>query len=276
MTIITLTTDFGDKDGYIGMLKGVIYAINPAALLVDITHQLEPQNILQGAFMLHTTHRHFPPGTIHVAVVDPGVGTSRRAICLEVPEVGYFVGPDNGLFSYILEAYPNTIARELINPAYHRQLISKTFHGRDIFAPVAAFLGRGEPFEEVGPQLELSGLVRLENLWPAWEQKTNGKRLIKGKIIHIDNFGNLISNIHRRLFAELSSAELERLKIGIPLQITATGIKDTYGNEKKDTLIALFGSSDFLELARVNGRADSRYGEKFAKIGEKFHVRLES
>ncbi len=273
MTIITLTTDFGDKDGYVGMLKGIIYAINPAALLVDITHQLEAQNILQGAFMLHTTHRHFPPGTIHVAVVDPGVGTNRRAICMEVPEVGYFVGPDNGLFSYILEAYPNIVARELSNPAYHRQLISKTFHGRDIFAPVAAFLGRGEPFEEVGPQLELFGLVRLENLWPEWEEK-KGKRLIKGKIIHIDNFGNLISNIPRRMFDELTPAELARLKIGIPLQITTTGIKDTYGNEKKDTLIALFSSSDFLELARVNGRADSSYGQKYIKVGDKFQVRL--
>src|SRR5690242_5702409 len=146
LPLITITTDFGLEDGYVGMMKGVIYSINPAALLVDLTHVVEPQNVAQGAFLLYNAYRHFPPGATHLAVVDPGVGTDRRAICLAVPEIGCFVGPDNGLFSYIINAESNRgaalSAYELSNPSYHRMEISHTFHGRDIFAPVAAHLSR--------------------------------------------------------------------------------------------------------------------------------------
>ena len=149
--VITLTTDFGARDGYVGAMKGVIYGLQPAALIVDVTHEVSPQRIREGAFLLHTAYPSFPPGTIHVAVVDPGVGTARRGICLDVPGVGRFVGPDNGLFSYVLDAHPARRAREIANPAYLRHPVSSTFHGRDVFAPVAAHLSRGEPFEAVGP-----------------------------------------------------------------------------------------------------------------------------
>jgi S-adenosylmethionine hydrolase len=263
MTIVTLTTDFGEQDGYIGMMKGVINTINPAALLVDISHQIEPQNVLQGAFVLYNAHYHFPPNSIHVAVVDPGVSTDRRTICLNVPEVGIFIGPDNGLFSYIIDTYPNISVREPLNQAFHRQFVSNTFFGRDIYAPVAAHLSKGEPFEKVGPLLDVGEVVSFEDLWPQWEQ-VGKKKVLQGRVLHIDHFGNIISNIHRRQFDELTESERRNLRVHVEyyspttnrkVRLETNGIKANYGDGSPNELITLFGSSDFLELARVNGYA---------------------
>jgi len=194
MAIITLTTDFGYSDANVGILKGIIYAINPDAQVIDITHQLEPRNILQGAFMLHTAHRHFPPGTVHLGLVGGGSSINKTAICLEVPEVGVFVGQDNGLFSYILDTYPNVIARGLTNSLYFREQTLNPFQELDILGPVAAYLSRGVSVNEVGISLYNSELLVLDDLKPKWETYFS-RRVLVSKIVHIDNFGNIISNI---------------------------------------------------------------------------------
>ena len=252
--IITLTTDFGERGGYVGMMKGVIYALQPAALIVDLTHSVAPQQVREGAFLLHAAYRHFPPGTIHVAVVDPGVGTARRGLCLDVPGIARFVGPDNGLFAYILDAHPGLVAREIANPAWWRHPVSRTFHGRDVFAPVAARLSRGEPFAEVGPPVDAGDLVRLEQLWPNWTRREDGSLVLVGEVVHVDRFGNLVSNIPRRAFAAVPPDQFARATVETD-EHRVTGICETYGQAAPGQLIALFGSSDFLEIARVNGRA---------------------
>jgi S-adenosylmethionine hydrolase len=271
MTIITLTTDFGEQDGYVGIIKGVIHSVNPSATVIDISHLVEPQNVLQGAFLLHISHSHFPTSTIHLAVVDPGLKAEHRTICLEVPEVGFFIGPDNGLFSYILNAYPNTVAREPNNAAYHRQSVSSTFYGRDVYAPVAAYLSKGEPFEQVGPLVDPTEVACFEDLWPEWEEQ-NGKRVLQGYVRHIDHFGNIISNIHPSLLGNLSEKERGSLKVYVDynsptsnrkIRLETTGLKENYGEGTINELIALFGSSDFLELARISGYA------AFEKLGLK-------
>jgi S-adenosylmethionine hydrolase len=282
MKIITLTTDFGDLDSYVGMMKGVIYTINPDARIVDLTHQIEPQNILQGAFQLFQAHRHFPPGTIHVGVVDPGVGTSRRAIAVYIPEIGYFVGPDNGLFSYILDTYPQAQARELNNPAFQRPDISNTFHGRDIFAPVAAYLSRGIPFEESGPLVDLVQLKRLENYWPVWQRSFNGRVVLRGKVVQVDRFGNIISNLSREHLAHLPPEIIKSCRIMVPDHIQASVFCNTYGEGLPGQFIALYGSSGFLEIAQVNERAAHvhtlingvQIWQQIVKIGYPFEVEL--
>jgi len=255
--LITLTSDFGYDDGYVGMMKGVIYSINPAALLVDLSHSIAAHNIGQGAFLLHQAYRHFPPTTINLAVVDPGVGTARRAICLIVPEVGYFVGPDNGLFSYIIKAEQergaNLTAFALTDPTYHRAEVSSTFHGRDIFAPIAAHLSLGEAPANFGPAVEIDQLVKLEKFWPEIVQKGQS-RLIKGQVAQIDHFGNVITNIPANLLGELTQAQRDKIRFKCGW-LTAKGLKQTYGQAKKGQLLILVSSSGFIEVARVEGMA---------------------
>ena len=292
--IVTLLSDFGYDSNYVGIMKGVLYWLCPDALLVDLTHNVEPQNILEGAFLLYTSYAPFPTGTIHVAVVDPGVGTHRRAICIQVPEIGYFVGPDNGLFSYIIDQYPNAQVREITNLSFMHHPISPTFHGRDIFAPTAARLAHGEKFEEAGPLLDKSTMVLLNNIWPNinpvipdsrkqlssqalhWLRLFYGVNLaspptvIVGQVVHIDHFGNLITNISRQEFDEIGfSTETTRILVEPSHQIM--GIHKTYGHAAEDKIIALFGSSGFLEIARVNGRADTALGQKIT-TGQTVHL----
>ncbi|MEI7554961.1 SAM-dependent chlorinase/fluorinase [Candidatus Chlorohelix sp.] len=284
MALITLTTDFGTLDGYVGMMKGVIHAINPQATVIDLTHEVVPQNILNGAYHVFNAHRHFAPGTIHIAVVDPGVGTNRRAIVIKIPEVGYFIGPDNGLFSYIFNNYAELEVRELNNPAFQLSEISKTFHGRDIFAPVAAFLSRGESFEHLGALLDSSELVRLENLLPEWHTAPDNKKILKGRVLHIDHFGNVISNIRREHLSHLGQkALITYARISVPGQLLATGIRETYGIAQKGEIIALFGSGGYLEIAQVNEQAayvttlidNSVYlTQRVVQIGFPFEVEL--
>ncbi len=260
--IITLTTDFGEKSGYVGVMKGVILSLNPSALLVDLSHQVTPQNIREGAFLLHTTYNHFPPGTLHLAVVDPGVGTERRGITIQVPEVGYFVGPDNGLFSSIIQAYPNLTAREITNRAFMREPVSYTFHGRDIFAPTTALLSRGEDFEGLGSTIPREQLMVLKNLWASWQPGNTARtsRII-AQVVHVDHFGNLITNVPRSLFETLNTAQIEKANIQVGSFYTITGIVDTYAQAISNEPIALFSSSSLLEIARVNSRADTISGQ---------------
>ncbi len=257
--LITLLTDFGDKDPYAGIMKGIIYGLNPAIGVIDLTHKVTPQAVREGAFLLQNACFYFPPDTIHVAVVDPGVGTERKGICIQVPELGYFIGPDNGLFSYVLDWFPGAAAREIINPRFQRAVISATFHGRDVFAPAAARLSLGEDWEEIGPLLDDRLLVRLPDLRPGWGEEADG-RSITGEVVHVDHFGTLVTNIPERAFENIDREKLAAAEILIAESYRLRGFGRTYGEAAKGELVALFGSSGFLEIARVNGRADDLPG----------------
>lgn len=274
--LITLLSDFGDKDPYVGIMKGVIYSLNQAAQVIDLTHKVAPQAVREGAFLLQNAYPYFPPDTIHVAVVDPGVGTRRKGICIQVPGLGFFVGPDNGLFSYVLNQFPGRPVREITNPRFQRPEISATFHGRDVFAPAAAHLSLGEDWEEIGPLLDNSLLARLPNLWPGWVEETNG-RSITGEVVHVDHFGTLVTNIPELAFEKANKEKLAAAEISIAGSYRLRGIVRTYGEAAKGELVALFGSSGFLEIARVNGRADDLRGNSSnlpAWLGQKISLKL--
>jgi S-adenosyl-L-methionine hydrolase (adenosine-forming) len=249
--LITLLTDFGVEDYFVGAMKGVILSINPAALIIDIIHEIPPQDVRAGAFNLLAVYQDFPPGTIHLAVVDPGVGSDRRGIIVYCAQQ-YFVGPDNGLFSWICERETRFQAVHLTNQKFFRQPISQTFHGRDVFAPVAAALSNGIAFEEFGPAI--LDLVRLESLSPV---KAHG--LVEGSIIHIDHFGNCITNLRG-----------EHLSGGISLSVNGHEI-DSFRKFFADSsgpgeLFCYLGSAGFIEIAALNSSAartlDARSGQR--------------
>ena len=253
--VITLTSDFGLQDPYVGAMKGVILAINPAAAIVDISHGVRPQAIEQAAFLLGAAWPYFPPGTIHVVVVDPGVGTERRALALRTPQ-GTFVGPDNGVLSAALpdpvreEASGEDKAAEvglpsghravsLSNEAYFRHPVSSTFHGRDIFAPVAAHLSLGVPLEELGQPVE-----RILAL-PPFRARRRADGSLAGRVIHIDAFGNLVTDVR--------CADLPPQPV---VEVGGERIEDvstTYGEGRG--LLAVIGSGGYLEIAVAGGSA---------------------
>ncbi|NLH49962.1 MAG: SAM-dependent chlorinase/fluorinase [Myxococcales bacterium] len=239
--IITLTTDFGLADGYVGAMKGVIYSLVPRATVVDITHEVPPFDVGHGAFALAQAAPFFPPETVHVAVVDPGVGGSRRGI-VAVWRRQLFVGPDNGLFSPFLE--DRTIVRELADPDLWLPDAAPTFHGRDLFAPAAARLAGGLPVAECGPAV--TDPVRL----PDWEIRRQAGVLIVA-VAHVDRFGNCIT--------ALPASRLEEIGPG-PCLVEAPGLPPlplsrTYDDVPHGQLLALIGSHGFLELAVREGSA---------------------
>jgi S-adenosylmethionine hydrolase len=270
--IITLITDFGIADHYVSALKGVILNINPKAVLVDISHQVQPQNIAQAAFLLDSTWMYFPRGTIHLVVVDPGVGSQRRAILLEHQST-FFIAPDNSVLSYVLadEKQPTHYAPSnlpklhklgtgfkaisLSNRHFWRPFVSATFHGRDILAPVAAHLSLGVPIEEFGKP--------VSKLWsfPIPRPHQSQDSLI-GHIIYIDSFGNLISDIHS---ADLPTGDIRVEVCGLQID----GLVQYYA--QKDELVALIGSNDRLEIALHNGSAAAFTG---ANLGDEITVKL--
>jgi len=261
--IITLTTDFGLEDGYVGTMKGVILGINPEAAIVDLSHQIAPQSVRQAAYVLAAACPHFPPGTIHVVVVDPGVGSERRAIALETP-TARFVAPDNGVLSYILaelgfsegEAIPpGCRAVHLNNPRYWLVEVSSTFHGRDIFAPVAAHLSRGVPIEELGEPIEEIVVFPI----PLPELRADGT--LVGHVIHIDRFGNLITDVKGRSLHLGSIIEVKGREI--------QGVSRTYADVEEGELLALIGSSGRLELSVREGSAAQKLQ---AKVGDEVVV----
>jgi S-adenosylmethionine hydrolase len=197
--VVALLTDFGLRDGYVGVMKGVITSINSDANIIDITHDIEQQNIASGAWVLAISYRYFPRQTVFVCVVDPGVGSSRQGIAVHAGD-WFFVGPDNGLFSYVLAEQPVHAAVVLSSPRYHLMPVSATFHGRDIFAPSSAHLARGVPMSELGAPINPATLQRID-IAPPVRQGTR----IDASIVHIDHFGNLISNIPLTLVPELFS-----------------------------------------------------------------------
>jgi S-adenosylmethionine hydrolase len=244
MRIITLLTDFGLEDGYVAAMKGVIAGIAPDARLVDVSHLVPPQDVAFARFRLLTAAPFFPPGTVHLAVVDPGVGTARRAVAIRGGSGSSFVGPDNGLFSGVLEADPPVAAVELSDARFWRTPSpSATFHGRDIFSPVAAHLARGTPLESLGPAIPLEGLVTLD--FPGWELVPGGAH---GAIQAIDRFGNLISNVPGTVLADRGPWTAS---IG---GRTLTG-RRTYGDVPAGEALALVGSQGFVEIAVHRGDA---------------------
>jgi S-adenosyl-L-methionine hydrolase (adenosine-forming) len=242
LSIITLTTDFGTKDGYAAQMKGVILGICPQARLIDVTHDIQPYSLIEGALVLKGVSRYFPEGTIHLGVVDPGVGGARRGMALKADN-RYYVGPDNGLFSLIFESATEWEGREITNPAFLIPGPHPTFHGRDVFAPTAAHLCAGKPFDSVGPTIQ--DPVRL-NL-PGPFQTLDG---IRGEIIYIDRFGNLTSNIPADMLTRnVSSVEAGNAKI--------SGISRFFDEVREGEPLALINSFGFLEIA-VNKRDASR------------------
>jgi len=197
--VIALLTDFGLRDGYVGVMKGVMATIAADVHTIDITHDIPPQQIAVGAWTLGTSYRYFPKQTVFVCVIDPGVGSSRQAIALHAGD-WFFVGPDNGLFSYVLAEQAVHTAVLLSNPLYHLTQVSATFHGRDVFAPASAYLARGVPISELGAVIDPTTLQCISVAPPVGQ----GTR-IEASIVHVDHFGNLISNIPLTLVPELFS-----------------------------------------------------------------------
>ncbi len=241
--ILTLTTDFGSGGPYVAALKGVVLGLAPGTQLVDVCHMVSPQNILEGAFVLGAIVDAFPAGTVHLAVVDPGVGTDRRLVAVSVADQ-WFVLPDNGLLSGVLHNRTPTGIWEITNPAIRRAAVSPTFHGRDILAPAAAYLLSGGDPTALGPAR--ARCITLRNFEP-----TQLEHEIVGEVIFRDAFGNLITNIaaHRLESAPNEVWSVEVAGAGIH------GIGSAYGERPTGTLMALIGSSGWLEIAVVNGDA---------------------
>lgn len=237
MAIIALLTDFGTRDYYVGAMKGVILSIAPSAVIVDITHEIEPQNICEAAFTLRACYRDFPAGAIFAAVVDPGVGSGRRSLVVE-SEGYYFVAPDNGLLSFVVSDGARVFA--LTNERYFRAPVSNTFHGRDIFAPVAAHLSLGVGPEELGD--EIFDPVRL-----AEGKATTSESGVKGEIIHIDRFGNLVTNV---AFGDLPASYI----VEINGRVIEKGCR-YYAEANKGELFLIAGSAGFLEISVRDGSA---------------------
>jgi S-adenosylmethionine hydrolase len=303
--VITLTTDFGTHDGYTGTMKGVILALLPDAQVVDISHEIAPQQIHEGAFILYRAYRYFPASAVHVAVVDPGVGTQRRPIVL-LTRHGTFVGPDNGIFTYVLRAEqavsenpeiadrpawvggmwgvaPNWAGDEgrgghkpddsgdavyatrsgelprayhLTNPDYWLPGVSTTFHGRDIFAPVAAHLASGAGPDRMGKPISLNSLIKLPVRAPRIYRTAQGVT-VTGQVIYVDRFGDIITNLPQQLLAPLleSARSVPVIEVG---DHRIAGLSASYADVQEGQPVALIGSEKLLEIAVRNANAAQR------------------
>jgi len=244
--LITMTTDFGLSDGYVGIMKGVILGIVPDATIVDITHDIQPHAISQAAFVIAAAAPYFPPGTVHLVIVDPGVGSERRAIAVQMKKT-FFVAPDNGVLTHVLRPFtgdPNPVKIvQLTRRKYWLSKVSSTFHGRDVFAPVAAHLAAGVPLNKLGKPIDDPVLLDL----PRPRQRADG--VLEGHVIYVDRFGNLVTNIPAAWLGdsmqwrvEVAGRAVERIHV-------------TYADVRRGQLLALIGSSGMLELSVREGSA---------------------
>lgn len=243
-TIITLTTDFGLGSPYIAQMKAVILSICRNVELIDLTHAIKPQNVREGAVVLADVAPRFPPDSMHIAVVDPGVGTARRLVYVEIDEQRY-LGPDNGLFSNVAQRQGTRLIVALENTNYWLPEPTRTFHGRDILAPVAGHLASGLNPLKLGPKLD--SLVTVP-----WPQPKRLDHAVEGEVVYVDSFGNLITNIPREAVTGLG--EPASLMVECDGEVVR-GILPTYGAAHDGELIALFDSQGRLEIARVGGSA---------------------
>ena len=258
--VITLLTDFGSADHYTCAMKGVILGLCPDAQLVDISHEITPYAISEAAFTLSQAWTCFPAGTVHIVVVDPGVGSARRPILVEAAG-HHFAAPDNGVLTMLYDAVPAHEVREITASRYFRQPVSRTFHGRDIFAPVAANLANGLPAAEVGKQLE--DYLRLGFAKPA----RKGLGTWVGTILKVDHFGNLITNLDSEAWKQLASEPFEmRVADGVVSRMASN-----YAEVETGEFFAIAGSAGFLEVSLNRGNAAKASG---AKSGDALEIRL--
>ncbi|HTP01469.1 MAG TPA: SAM-dependent chlorinase/fluorinase [Anaerolineales bacterium] len=262
MTTITLMTDFGIKDGNVGVMKGVIWNIAPEAHIADLSHMIGPQNIPEAALILSRSVPYFPPGAIHMVVVDPGVGTARRPMAARIGDA-FYVGPDNGIITIWLERALEEDRTcefvELQEPKYRLPVVSHVFHGRDIFSPAAGHLAAGAPLSAFGSAF--NDPVKIELPKP-----TRTQHSFKGEVIHIDHFGNVSSNIRQEHLGEaLKHKEKINVRVGDTM---IKGMVDTFGERPAGDLVALISSTGYLFAAVVNGSAAQMLGSKVGDVVE--------
>ena len=249
--VIALLTDFGTKDYFVGAMKGAILSVNENAKIIDITHEIPPQDVRSASFTLRTCYKNFPPKTIFVAVVDPGVGSNRRAILFETDDY-YFVAPNNGLLSFVFDEKTNFRVFELKNEKFFAEKVSQTFHGRDIFAPVAAHLSKSVQPSEFGK--EVRDFVHHKTARP---RKVSAEK-VEAEVIHIDYFGNLVTNLevkdlHEKFSLEIGTSRVDKLQ-------------NFFAEAEKSEVFMILGSAGFLEVVAFR---DSAANLLNAKIGQK-------
>jgi S-adenosylmethionine hydrolase len=247
--VITFLTDFGLQDDFVGTCHGVIARIAPDARVIDLTHGIPPQAVLQAAVVLRQTTPYLPVG-VHLAVVDPGVGGDRRALALRTGDGRLWVGPDNGLLLLAADEIGVDAAHELANPAYRLREVSNTFHARDVFAPAAAHLANGVPIEELGPRLDPGELVRV-----SLPEPEVGRAQISATVVGVDRFGNIALNLRRRHLDELGVAGGDRLEIRLTFDRYYAGVARTFADAPPGELILLEDSYGFVSVAISQGNA---------------------
>jgi len=255
MAVISLLTDFGTDDEYVGLVKAVIYGIAPGADIVDLCHRIEPQDVAGAAFMISSAWRFFPEHSVHLVVVDPGVGTDRAIIAAR--SAGHtFVAPDNGVLTRILDSDPKVRIVRVENRAFYRAEVSRTFHGRDIFAPVGAHLLRGVPLDRLGPAAASGSLRRIE----VAAQRIDKNGEIVGTVVWVDRFGNLITDIEVDEGSDTRGQEHgQTLQVRIGGR-TLTGICRSYGDAEPGSALVVVGSRGTLEIAVNRGSASEKIG----------------
>jgi len=259
--IISLLTDFGTKDPYVAEMKAVIVSICPEARIIDISHEIEKFNICMGAFTLASAARYFPEKTIHVAIVDPSVGTKRRPIIVETHRF-FYVGPDNGILMLSAQREEIRHVYQISNPSLMLSKVSKTFHGRDIFAPAAAYLAKGKLIAEFGS--EIRDYVVPEFAKP----RMRGNELL-GEIVHIDDFGNIISNISTEDLKRIGAKESGFLNLRFKEKVFRLRFCSTYGDVSAKQPLTLVGSHEFLEISVNQGNAAKKFK---VKIGDSIRL----
>ncbi|MHA1581663.1 MAG: SAM hydrolase/SAM-dependent halogenase family protein [Candidatus Baldrarchaeia archaeon] len=262
--VITLLTDFGLRDPYVGAMKGVILSICPDVNIVDISHEIRKFDIRQGAYVLAASAPFFPRGTIHIGVVDPGVGTTRKAIIIETKR-SFYIGPDNGLLA--LAALREGIKKvvQITNSKYMLPRVSRTFHGRDIFAPAAAYLANGVPIENFGPLLDEYEILSFSKPHVRKDQ-------IEGEVIYIDGFGNIVTNIYSEILEKVGIGEEDKIKILLNDELEKVlKICKAYNEVKKGEFLAIIGSGNFLEISINQGNTAKKLN---VKEGAKIKIKL--
>ncbi|WP_136806645.1 SAM hydrolase/SAM-dependent halogenase family protein [Desulfosediminicola flagellatus] len=244
--LITLTTDFGLTDEYVASMKGVIYTILPEARIVDICHSIPPQDVASASFIFGRAYSYFPHGTVHIIVVDPGVGSARSILAIEAGGQ-FFIAPDNGTLSAVLERHKNVKLYTISNTKLYRENTTSTFHGRDIMAPVAARVAGGLSLSETGKRIQPEDCVKLDDYTPHVQSDS-----IHGKVIHIDNFGNICTNITSSLIKNLGSNQTILIKIG---DVHIHGLASSYAVAEPNQPLALYDSHNHLEIAINCGSA---------------------
>jgi hypothetical protein len=249
VSCISLLTDFGLYDEYVGVMKGVIASINPYANVIDICHSIKPQDIVQAAYMLWYSHAYFPGNTVHVTIIDPGVGTDRRIIALKANQY-FFLAPDNGVLSLIIKNY-KCLSVHVTESKYFLSHVSGTFHGRDIFAPVAAHLSECRQLNTFGEMISTNELVKIEDIHPIRQ-----KNQLEGKVVMTDHFGNLITNISQQdlILDRYCSTQIDIKDVSIQ------GISKNYMQVQKGRLLAIIGSKGLLEISISSGNAKLELG----------------